>query len=290
MIPSGGPDLERKPYHQRYYLLYGYAEQPQDLHLQEALELLRQLGCDGGSLKQARDGQNVAELIEKNYVPNRQGVHYCDFCGVELTGAESEVLSDGRERCMNCSRTAVKTEAEFRKLYQDAARGMELFYGVRITVPVKIQMVNAKRLHRSLGKTFVPTAKPDGRTLGVAIKRGNDYSILLENGSPRMSSLMTLVHEMTHIWQYLNWDMDAIRRKYGADMELEVYEGMAKWSEIQYAYLVGETAEAKRAEICTRVRQDEYGRGFVKYLTRYPMSHATHLEGATPFEDKETPL
>lgn len=290
VIPSGGPDLERKPYHQRYYLLYGYAEQPQDLHLQEALELLRQLGCDGGSLKQARDGQNVAELIEKNYVPNRQGVHYCDFCGVELTGAESEVLSDGRERCMNCSRTAVKTEAEFRKLYQDAARGMELFYGVRITVPVKIQMVNAKRLHRSLGKTFVPTAKPDGRTLGVAIKRGNDYSILLENGSPRMSSLMTLVHEMTHIWQYLNWDMDAIRRKYGAEMELEVYEGMAKWSEIQYAYLMGETAEAKRAEICTRVRQDEYGRGFVKYLTRYPMSHATHLEGATPFEDKETPL
>ena len=290
VIPSGGPDLERKPYHQRYYLLYGYAEQPQDLHLQEALELLRQLGCDGGSLKQARDGQNVAQLIEKNYVPNRQGVHYCDFCGVELTGAESEVLSDGRERCMNCSRTAVKTEAEFRKLYQDAARGMELFYGVRITVPVKIQMVNAKRLHRSLGKTFVPTAKPDGRTLGVAIKRGNDYSILLENGSPRMSSLMTLVHEMTHIWQYLNWDMDAIRRKYGADMELEVYEGMAKWSEIQYAYLMGETAEAKRAEICTRVRQDEYGRGFVKYLTRYPMSHATHLEGATPFEDKETPL
>lgn len=53
---------------------------------------------------------------------------------------------------------------------------------------------------------------------------------------------------------------------------------------------MGETAEAKRAEICTRVRQDEYGRGFVKYLTRYPMSHATHLEGATPFEDKETPL
>ena len=88
-----------------------------------------------------------------------------------------------------------------------------------------------------------------------------------------MSSLMTLVHEMTHIWQYLNWDMDAIRRKYGAEMELEVYEGMAKWSEIQYAYLMGETAEAKRAEICTRVRQDEYGRGFVKYLTRYPMSY-----------------
>ena len=123
---------------------------------------------------------------------------------------------------MNCSRTAVKTEAEFRKLYQDAARGMELFYGVRITVPVKIQMGDVKRLHRSLGKTFVPTAKPDGRTLGVAIKRGNDYAILLENGSPRMSSLMTLVHEMTHIWQYLNWDMDAIRRKYGAEMGREV--------------------------------------------------------------------
>ena len=101
---------------------------------------------------------------------------------------------------------------------------------------------------------------------------------------------MTLVHEMTHIWQFQNWDRAEITRQYGPDMELEVYEGMARWSEIQYAYLIGETATAKREEICTRHQDDEYGHGFLKYVSRYPISEGTQLEGATPFEDKKTPL
>ena len=40
---------------------------------------------------------------------------------------------------------------------------------------------------------------------------------------------------------------------------------MAKWVEIQYAYLIGETSSAKREEINTRLRMDEYGNGFRKY-------------------------
>ena len=79
-------------------------------------------------------------------------------------------------------------------------------------------------------------------------------------------------------------------RLFDTPQELEVYEGMAKWSEIQYTYLIGEASTAKREEIITRMRQDEYGRGFVKYLSRYPLSEGTHLTGATPFEDIQKPL
>ena len=250
--------------------------------------MLRQMGYDHGELEQARKGKSIAKLIETSYVPNQDGVHYCDFCGVELTGAEYDVLPDGRERCINCGRTSIKTEAEFRKLYQEAVEGMELFYGVRIDVPVKIKMVNAKRLHKYMGQSFVPTAGMDGRAVGLACKK--DYTILLENGAPRLRALMTLVHEMTHIWQYRNWDEAEIIRQYGQEQRKEVYEGMARWSEIQYAYLIGETATAKREEICTRFQDDEYGHGFLKYVSRYPISEGTQLEGATPFEDKKTPL
>ena len=101
---------------------------------------------------------------------------------------------------------------------------------------------------------------------------------------------MTIVHELTHIWQYLNWNASGIRQRYGASMELEVYEGMAKWAEIQYAYLIGEPAVAKREEIITRVRNDEYGRGFKQYEAKYPLSYGTYLQGATPFENKSEPL
>ena len=131
--------------------------------------------------------------------------------------------------------------------------------------------------------------KADGRVLGVAIKDRKGYTILVENGSPKLQTTMTMVHEMVHIWQYLNWDMEGIRRTYGED-ELEIYEGMAKWVEIQYAYLIGEPAAAKREEICARVRDDEYGRGFRRYVEKYPLSTGTHLEYATPFEKPDAPL
>ncbi len=51
---------------------------------------------------------------------------------------------------------------------------------------------------------------------------------------------------------------------------LEVYEGMAKWAEIQYLMLMNEKSYAKRQEITTRMRDDEYGRGFIIYTEKYP--------------------
>lgn len=283
--------MERAPYHLRYYLLYGGTAQPEGLDLSGTLSFLQGFGYDKSALKQARLGKNIAELIEKSYQPGKAGTHYCDFCGVELTGVEFDILSDGRERCPHCSRTAVRTAEDFEKIYRGVVRNMETFYDVRVTVPVQVQMVNAKRLHRALGKTFIPTGASDGRVLGVAIrdKKGN-YSILVENGSPKLAATMTIAHELTHIWQYTHWDAKGIRSKYGAAQELEIYEGMAKWSEIQYAYLIGEAATAKREEMISRIRPDEYGRGFRKYVERYPLSYDTHLEGETPFQDATTPL
>ncbi|MBQ2061129.1 MAG: hypothetical protein II458_00420 [Oscillospiraceae bacterium] len=280
----------RKPYHERYYLLYGGTEVSPQLDLENTLEYLRALGFVGGSLQQARKGQSILDLVEKNYVPNDAGRHYCDFCGRELTGTEYDVLADGRERCPNCSRTSIKTEEDFIRIFHSVVRNMEVFFGIRINAPVQVSMVNSKRLHKRLGKTFVPTSKPDGRTLGVAIHDKNGYSLLVENGAPRVSSATTMAHELTHIWQYLNWDRKAIRKRYGAAVEKEIYEGMARWVEIQYAYLIGEVAAGKRLELCTHLQKDEYGRGFLKYVAKYPLSVGTQVMKDTPFCHKDQPL
>lgn len=284
-------NIQRAPYHERYYLLFGGKQSPECMALKETMDFLKAYGCDNGTLKQARKGRNMAELIEQTYHPGKAGAHYCDFCGVELLGTEYDVLIDGRERCSNCSRTAVKTIEEFKRIYSNVVRNLDAFYGVRQDVPIRIEMVNAKKLHRRLGRAFTPTGNSDGRILGVAIRdrRGN-YSMLIENGAPRMASIMTMVHEMTHIWQYNHWDERNIEAKYGAEHVLEVYEGMAKWSEIQYAYLIGETAMAKREEIITRMRQDEYGIGFQRYVDKYPLSYETQLQGETPFMNPDSPL
>jgi len=288
--PAQPEKLQRRPYHERPYLHYGGDEVPESLDIAGALDLLRGLGFGKGSLEQARNGLTETENVERNFTPDRKGSHYCDFCGTELFGSEYELLADGRERCMLCGRTAVKTEREFKRIYKEIIRNLSIFYGINITVPVNIQMVNAKKLHKHLGQTFIPTGKADGRVLGVAIKHKNGYTIMLENGAPRMSAIMTMVHELTHIWQYLNWDAAKILQMYGNRQNLEIYEGMAKWVEIQYAYLLNEAPTAKREEIITRLRQDPYGWGFVKYTQAYPLSTGTRLLGDTPFAYPEKPL
>ena len=283
--------MNRKPYHERYYLLYGNEEEPENINTKGVLEFLKEMGYFNGPLEQARRGLNEAENTEKKLMMDRKGSHYCDFCGRELFGGEYEILLDGRERCNFCSRTAVKTEKDFKKIYDEVMHNLDILYGIKITVPIKIKMVNAKTLHKQLGYTFVPTEKADGRILGVAIRdRKNNYTILLENGSPRLSAMMTMVHELTHIWQYLNWNAAKIKLLYGEAQNLEIYEGMAKWVEIQYAYLMNEKQSARREEIITRLRDDAYGRGFVKYADVYPLSTGVQLMGKTPFDNVDRPL
>ena len=279
---------ERKKYHERYYLLFGYEKLPAPVVPDQTLDYLQGLGYGSGALKQARTDKDLAELIRRGLTSGNG--HLCDFCGRPLSGIQHEVLADGRERCSVCSHSAVRSADEFEKILATSLRNMHTFFGVQIDKPVHVQMVNSRKLHRKLGKTFIPTGNHDGRILGVAIRDRDGYSVLVENGAPRIQANMTLVHELTHIWQYLNWDAQEILRLYGKEQELEVYEGMAKWVEIQYAYLIGESDAGKREEISSLLRDDEYGRGFVKYAKKYPLRRDYQTLIHTPFEDAKQPL
>ena len=282
---------EKSPYHERYYLLYGNDSEPLCIDISGTLDYLSEIGLSkNNALTQARESKKIAEFIEATFKPGKPDARYCDFCGSEIYGVEYETLADGRDRCIHCGRTAIKTGEEFRKIFEDVKRNMEAFFGIRINAGIKVEMVNSKTLHKRLGKAFIPTPKSDGRVLGVAISDKNGYTLLVENGSPRMASMLTMAHELTHIWQYLNWKDKAIRKKYGKKMRLEIYEGMAKWVEIQYAYLINEPATAKREEIITSYRDDEYGHGFLRYRANYPFSRGTVITKPTPFLDLETPL
>ncbi len=288
--PHEGFSIGRKPYHNRYYLLYGDRQEPETVDYPTASEYVSTLSPTRSPLRQARDGKKIAEHIEATYKPGRENARYCDFCGTEIFGVEYETLADGRDRCLNCSRTAIKTEEEFKKIFEDVKRNMESAFGIRFNCGVRVEMVNSKTLHKRLGTAFIATPGADGRVLGVAIKDKNGYTLLVENGSPRMASMLTMAHELTHIWQYQNWNDKEIRRIYGDDLRLEIYEGMAKWVEIQYAYLINEPATAKREEIITSYRNDEYGRGFLRYRAQYPFSTGTIITRPTPFESGNTPL
>ncbi len=283
---------ERKKYYERHYLLYGGMYEPKCLAPDETKAFLKDMGFGNSNpLSQARQGRDISVALSASYRPDKRNVRYCDFCGCEIYGVEYETLADGRDRCMQCSKTSIKTGEEFKEIFENVRHNMEAFFGIRLNVGVMVKMVNSRTLHKELGHSFTPTPKQDGRVLGVAIRhRDGSFSLLIENGSPRMASIMTMAHELTHIWQYLYWNERKIRRKYGRRMELEIYEGMAKWVEVQYAYLINEPALAKRTEIITSYRDDEYGRGFLRYCANYPFSMGTYITKNTPFMFPEQPL
>jgi len=275
---------EETPYQQHCFVKFGYDAIDPVLDIAGTSDLLTRLGFDNNPLQQVRESAGRASESTEEYDPHKYGAHLCDFCGVELLGGEYELLQDGRERCNRCSMTAIRKVDDFRKLYKQVLRNMEAFYGIKLNVAVRVRTANAKQIAKHVGMTFEATPGFDGRVLGFAQKDKTGYSLYIENGSPKLAATATIAHELTHIWQYLNWDDGELTKKYGKENMLEVYEGMAKWAEIQYLMLMNERSYAKRQEITTRMRDDEYGRGFILYADKYPLSPGPNVS-RTPFKE-----
>lgn len=277
------------PYHERYYLRYHEGKRSMPLDLAGTKLFLQTAGYDGGELRKARAGKNFAEAFQ-GYDKNNHNQMHCSYCGAEIAGVEFYRLPDGRMRCTTCSNTVVKSKAEMEELCQRVITNMDNFFGATIDVPVSVGVTEERKLKKKLG---VPLGTQDGQSmliLGVATNKKGKYSILLENGAPRISLIATFAHELTHIWQYTHWDNQKNFKKCPKNKRLLIYEGMAKWVEIQYLYLIGETAVARREEYITRNRQDEYGIGFCLYEDQYPLSREAMMCEETPFTPDRYPF
>jgi hypothetical protein len=286
---SSSPEPKEVPYHERYYLKYREGKRSTPLDLEGTKNFLAEIGFDGGELKQAREGKNRAESFANpdNNKPNQMS---CSYCGAEISGVEFYRMPDGRLRCSTCSNTIVKTKEEVEEICQRVMNNMEQFFGATIDVPISIQVVDERKLKKKIG---VPLGTKDSQSiliLGVAINKNKKYSVILENGAPRISLIATFAHELTHIWQYTHWDNKKGFPKCPKNKRLLIYEGMAKWAEIQYIYLIGETTVAKREEYITMNRQDEYGIGFCLYEDQYPLSRQAMSCDETPFTQNNYPI
>lgn len=277
------------PYHERYYLKYREGKRSTALDLDGTKAFLQELGFDGGELRQAREGKHSSETF-RNIDKSKNNQMYCSYCGTEIAGVEFFRLPDGRMRCTTCSNTVVKSKEEVAALCQRVIANLDSFFGATIDVPVSIEVTDERNLKKKLGISLGTKDSQSMLILGVAINKKKNYSIILENGAPRISLIATFAHELTHIWQYTHWDNNKDLKKCPKSKRLLIYEGMAKWVEIQYLYLIGEINVAKREEHITRNRQDEYGIGFCLYEDRYPLSREAMSCEDTPFTTNCYPL
>ena len=272
-------------YRREGYLNFGYDAIDSRLRIDDLREYMRQRGWSSSQYKDARTREIVHTEPYSNVNVNR-----CDFCGQPLNGVSYEALSDGRVRCNDCSSTAIETVDEFKELFFQTLDMMETLYGIKFREPVRVKTTDAKTIAKGVGRIFVPSTEYAARTLGFAQNLKGRYSVVIENGSPRLAAVDTMVHEMTHIWQYLNWNDAQIRSIYGmgdpgktALARLIVYEGMAMWAAIQYLYQIGETYYAEMQEALTAERKDEYGIGFLIFREQYPFVKDSGILKYTPF-------
>ena len=275
-----------KPYHEDYYLLYGNKEKKY-LDLEGTKKLLQKLGFDGGELKQAREGKETSQAYKADEEVNSNKM-YCSYCGLEISGVEYQRLPDGRLRCTSCSNSLVKSEMQ--ELCDRVKTNMEAFFSISINMPIHIEVVEERKLKKKIKRPLSEVDDQSILVLGAAVNDKKGYRIYLENGAPRISVIATFAHELTHIWQYVNWNKKKGFKKCSKARKLLIYEGMAKWVEIQYLYLTGETAVARREEFITRQRQDEYGIGFRMVEDKYPLSHDTIVCDDAPFTKDEYPI
>ena len=278
---AGVDSLKPTRYQKECFLKFGYEDIDSRLQLESLMKYLTLRGWGNNELKEARE----RDILEKTML-DFDAANHCDFCGLPLSGVSYERINDGRVRCNECATSAIDNEQEFIETFTHALGTMESFYNIDINVAVAVGMTDAKTIAKGAHAVFVPSHYFTPRVLGFAKYYRGKYSILVENGAPRLMAVKTLVHELTHIWQYINWKDEDIKKIYGNGSNRDlVYEGMAEWSAIQYLYLIGETNFAREQELICEERDDAYGIGFVLFRERYPLITTSKVIKNSPFNN-----
>jgi len=266
------------------FLDYGESESDPLVQQQSTLDYLKSSGFGGGELSQARLAIQAHSDDQFNF--ESVGVRYCDFCFGQIMGGEYEELKDGRDRCSRCSRSVLQTHEQFVDEYQQVLRNMEMAFAITIPAPKVVKMVNARDIGRRTGEIYVKTQHVDPRVLGFAERKKDGAELFIENGSPRMPAVLTMAHELTHVWQFKNWDDKKLDRAYGASNRTAIYEGMASWAMIQYLLFTRDREFANRQIQYLLGRDDVYGDGFKAFIERYPLSFSGEVDGDTPFQNE----
>lgn len=280
---TGVISTDKSRYQNECYLKFGFDEVDDRLKLEEVIKYLTLRGFSINSFRKARE----RDAIENTIIDNESDLK-CDFCDTPISGVSYERLNDGRIRCNDCSATAINNLQEFRDIFLQCLNLMESFFDIDFDVEITVKMTDAYKIARGFGSVYQPTCEADSRVLGYAQRLFGKYSIYMENGSPRMETISTIVHELTHIWQYRNWDENLINKYYPTPEKRDmVYEGMAVWVSIQYLYLIGEYAYARKVEAIysAKKRDDLYAEGFKMYAIKYPLVKESELLVYSPFKE-----
>ncbi len=179
-------------------------------------------------------------------------VEYCSFCGRPL-GVAKHNFDDKRQMCNDCNKHRTDEEKEVEVLLKKAIQAMESMYNITLPSNIKVRFKTATSITKRYG-----SSKPSGRVLGIY--NGSRREIWIERGGPEACVLSTIIHELTHAWQFENVNVDKLG--------LEKIEGHSTYVEIECSRELGQSLYADFWEKHILSQDDEYGRG-LRYWKSY---------------------
>lgn len=174
-----------------------------------------------------------------------ENAEYCSFCGrlIEVTKWR---FDDKRFMCEDCYKHHTNERKEIEELLKEAYNNLESAYGITVPKGIKIKFKSADSIRKVIGIT-----SPSGRVLGLYVPKKKE--VWVERGGPKVCVLSTLLHELTHAWQYANLNVDGIELKY--------IEGHSTYVEIECMRRLGQERFADFNERCIMEQGDVYTDG-----------------------------
>ncbi len=182
-------------------------------------------------------------------------VKFCDFCGRPIT-VSGWKFDDERMMCESCKEHVCNEREEVEVLLKKAYNTLESFYGIEVPREdnIKIRFKSATAIRKKVGINV-----PNKRVLGFYDPRTKE--LWVERGGPEACVLSTLIHEMTHAWQFANIDV--------SKRELKYIEGHAVYVELECLRKLAQTVYADFMENNLIAGNDDvYCRGYLMWCEK----------------------
>lgn len=187
----------------------------------------------------------VPDEVSKNNIMIDNNGECCSFCGKPIL-AVGYKMDDERIMCTECHNHIATEREEIRKLLTEAIELLEKHYGIKLPGNINIKFKSASAIRKE------NPIKGTGRVLGFYNPKRNE--LWVERGGPKACVISTLVHELTHAWQFANLKIGKIDLKY--------LEGHASYVEVECLRLLKQSIYADFLENSLIVSQSEYGTGY----------------------------
>ncbi|SMF17838.1 hypothetical protein [Desulfovibrio gilichinskyi] len=232
------------------FLWYGQKSEPEVFRLKELREIISSLiDTRHQTIRKRREAFAQRPIITEN------SEFKCSFCGCPVSNELVWGEKNGRKYCSVCEQSKwVKDEETYEQLIVEISSWMCRRFNLNgIIDSCHVHIVSPETLAKSVG-TLHPCLGSAPRNLGVAVKeKSGIIRIYIENMMPEYIAVSTIVHELTHVWQFGDLDHSL------SDISLSELEGHATWVEIAYLTEKGMGASyVKRLAEAT----DKYGEGY----------------------------